>query len=213
MSTYPVMSPTTHRQAATHLAKHDPHLAAVIAVIGECKILPHTNYYQDIVESIIGQQLSVKAAATINKRFRDLFGPRFPTPAQILEQDIETLRSVGLSRPKARYIQDLAQHVVDGRLSFDGLDNLSNQEVVTKLTAVKGIGEWTAHMFLMFCMGRTDILAWGDLGIRNSIKKLYSLERNPSPDDIRAIAKKYNWHPYESIACWYLWQALDNEPK
>ncbi len=207
------MSPTTHQQAANHLAAHDPQLAGVIAKVGLCKILPHTNYYQDIVESIIGQQLSVKAAATITKRFRELFGAQFPTPQQILDKDIDSLRSVGLSRSKALYIQDLAQHVMDGRLSFDGLDDLSNQEIITKLTAVKGIGEWTAHMFLMFCMGRTDILAWGDLGIRNSIKKLYNLTDNPSPADIKNIATTYNWHPYESIACWYLWQALDNEPK
>jgi len=207
------MSPSTHKKAATHLTAHDPHLAKIIAIVGPCKILPHTNYYQDIVESIIGQQLSVKAAASITKRFRDLFGPSFPTPQQILDRDIDALRSAGLSRPKAIYIQDLAQHIQDGRLRFDGLDNMSNQEVIAKLTAVKGIGEWTAHMFLMFCMGRTDILAWGDLGVRNSIKKLYQLQHNPSPADIQAIAEKYQWHPYQSIACWYLWQALDNEPK
>ncbi len=213
MPIYPLMSLSNHKKASAHLATHDPHLADVIAVVGLCTISPHTNYYQDLVRSIIGQQLSVKAAASINKRFCDLFGDTFPTPQQILAKDLETLRAVGLSRPKVAYIQDLAQHVVDGRLSFEGLDAMSNQQVIDTLTAVKGVGEWTAHMFLMFCMGRTDVLAWGDLGIRNGIKKLYGLEDNPTPDDIRMLAQRYQWHPYESIACWYIWQSLDNEPK
>lgn len=202
----------TVRLAAQHLAKHDPVLKPVIQKAGLCTIRPHKNYYQELVESIISQQLSVKAAASILKKFVALFGGVFPSPEQILGNDIETYRSVGLSRGKAAYIQDLAQHVIDGRVKFDHLDGLSNDEVIAELTAVKGIGEWTAHMFMMFCMGRLDVLAHGDLGIKNGIQKLYGLEKQPDAEDVRHVAKKNGWHPYESIACWYVWQSLDNKP-
>lgn len=117
-----------------------------------------------------------------------------------------------MSRAKATYIRDLAQHVVDGKIKFDHLDALSNEEVIRELLPVKGIGEWTVHMFLMFCMGRLDVLATGDLGIKNGMKKLYGLDHLPSPQEITAIATQNHWHPYESIACWYIWQSLDNAP-
>ena len=195
------------------LVKYDLILAKLINDYGACTIKPHKNYYQELVDSIISQQLSVKAARTIEKRFCELFGGRgFPSPEQILTKDIEELRSVGLSRGKAAYVRDLAQHVIDGRVKFDHLDNLSNEEVILELTAVKGIGVWTAHMFLMFCMGRLDILAYGDLGIKNGIQKLYSFDHSPAPDEIIELAEKNRWHPYESVACWYIWQSLDNAP-
>lgn len=198
--------------AAAHLSQ-DPVLKPLITVHGLCPIRPHTNYYQDLVESIIGQQLSVRAARSITQRFVNLFGGIFPSPQQILQKDIEQLRGAGLSRPKATYIQDLARHVLEGRVRFDHLDSLSNEEIIRELTPVKGIGEWTVHMFLMFCMGRLDVLAWGDLGVRNAARKLYGLDSLPSPEELRTIATQHNWHPYESVACWYLWQSLDNEPK
>ncbi|MBX6334814.1 DNA-3-methyladenine glycosylase 2 family protein [Candidatus Saccharibacteria bacterium] len=198
--------------AARHLAEHDPVLAPIIKRAGPCTMRPHRNYYQELVESIISQQLSVKAAAAILKKFVALFGGTFPSPEQILSKDIETYRSVGLSRNKAMYIRDLAQHVIDGAVQFDHLDALSNDEIVAELTAVKGIGEWTAHMFMMFCMGRPDVLAHGDLGIRNGIQKLYGLKKLPDAATIRRIAQKNNWHPYESVACWYVWYSLDNKP-
>jgi DNA-3-methyladenine glycosylase II len=200
------------KEAAEYLSQHDPVLAKVIATSPLCDIRPHTNYYQELVESIIGQQLSVKAAAAIVKRFRDMFGGTFPSPEQILTKDLEELRAIGFSYAKGRYVQDLAQHIIDGNVKFDKLDSLSNEEVITELTAVKGIGEWTAHMFLMFCMARSDILPVGDLGIRNSMRALYGLEHAPSPDEIRDIAKKYDWQPYESVASWYVWQSLGNKP-
>jgi len=201
------------QKAADHLAKHDLVLAAVIAKYSLCDITPNKNYYQELVDAIISQQLSVKAARSIEKRFCELFGSsNFPPPEKILQKSVEELRMVGLSRGKAAYILDLAQHVVDGRVKFDHLDALSNDEVIKELTAVKGIGEWTAHMFLMFCMGRLDVLAHGDLGIRNGIQKLYGLDHSPAPDEIKGLAKKNTWHPYESVACWYIWQSLDNTP-
>lgn len=200
-------------KAAEHLSKHDPVLASVIASSPLCNIKPHKNYYQELVDSIISQQLSVKAARAIEKRFCALFGSSdFPSPQQILTKSIDELRSVGLSRGKAAYVRDLAQHVVDGKVKFDHLDSLSNQEVIDELVAVKGIGEWTAHMFLMFCMGRLDILAYGDLGIKNGIQKLYKLDHSPTPQEIQELADKNKWHPYESVACWYVWQSLDNKP-
>jgi DNA-3-methyladenine glycosylase II len=202
----------TYQAAADYLSKHDPHLAPVVARFGLCTIHPHNNYYQDLVESIIGQQLSVKAAASIRNRFRNLFGGQLPTPEQILTKSVEELRSVGFSRAKAGYVRDLAQHVIEGKVTFDHLPALSNEEIIGELTDVKGIGEWTVHMFLMFCMGRLDILAHGDLGIKNGIKKLYSLDHVPSPQEIKAIAGQYSWAPYQSIACWYIWQSLDNQP-
>ena len=201
-----------HRQAAEHLKVNDPLLAPVIDRFGLATIEPHTNYYPELVDAIISQQLSVKAAATIVSRFKDLFGSDWPTPEQILERDIEEFRSVGLSRAKAGYVQDLAAHVLDGSVSFDKLDSQSNDEITKELTAVKGIGEWTAHMFLLFCMGRTDVLAWGDLGVRSAIRKLYGFENLPTPDEVREVAATHGWHPYESIACWYLWKSLDNVP-
>lgn len=199
-------------EAAAYLAQHDEKLAPVIAQYGLCTIRPHTNYYQELIDSIISQQLSVKAAAAIEQRFRDLFGGEFPSPEQILTKNLEELRAIGLSYAKGRYLQDLADRIMNGSVQFDHLDALNNAAIAAELTAVKGIGEWTAHMFLMFCMGRSDVLPVGDLGIRNGVGKLYGLGGAASPDDIRRIAAENHWHPYESIASWYIWQSLDNKP-
>lgn len=208
-----VLSDDVAKRAAEHLAKADPVLAPIIAEKGPCPIRPHKNYYQTLVGEIIGQQLSVKAAASIRRRFEDLFEGGFPEPTAILEKSAEELRGVGLSYAKANYIRDLAQHVTDGKIKFDHFDDSSNDEIIAELVDVKGIGEWTAHMFLMFCMARTDILAPGDLGIRNAIKKLYGFEDAPTPEDVKKVAAKHKWHPYETIACWYLWKSLDNAPE
>ena len=207
-----IISKEVLEQAAAELSKRDERLAPVIARAGLCTIEPHRDYYRALANSIIGQQLSVKAAATIKRRFVDLFGGEFPTPEQILETPNERLRSCGLSQSKANYIVDLAQHILDGRLDLSNLDQQTNEAITEKLTDVKGIGEWTAHMFLMFCMGRTDVLATGDLGIRNGVRKLYELDHAPTPTEVTDIARKHNWHPYETIACWYVWHSLDNAP-
>lgn len=205
--------PSSLQTAVDYLARVDPVLAEVIATHSLPAIEPHGNYYQELVESIISQQLSVKAADTIRHRFIDLFaGDTFPTPAQILTKSIDEFRAVGLSRQKAGYIQDLAAKVQDGTVTFDHLDRLSNDEIIRELTAIKGVGTWTVHMFLIFCMGRLDVLPVGDLGIKNGIQKLYKLPTLPSAEDMEYIATKQEWHPYESIASWYIWQALDNKP-
>jgi DNA-3-methyladenine glycosylase II len=199
-------------KALKHLSANDAVLAQLIKDYPEPAFTKHGNYYQELVDSIISQQLSVKAARAIEGRFKDLFGGHFPSPEQILTKDIEELRGVGFSRPKARYVQDLAQKIIDGEVRFDTIDALSNDEIITELTKVKGIGEWTVHMFLMFCMGRLDVLPIGDLGIRNGVTKLYALDTVAAPEDVRAIAEKNNWRPYESVASWYVWQSLDNVP-
>ena len=203
-----------YEEAAAYLRTHDRVLAPIIDRAGPSTIRPHHNYYQALVGSIISQQLSVKAADTIERRFCGLFGDTttLPSPEQILTKDVDELRSAGLSRGKALYVRDLAQHVIDGKVRFDHLDKLTNDEIIAELTAVKGIGVWTVHMFLMFCMGRLDVLPVGDLGIKNGIRTLYGLDHAPTPDEIAAIAKKNRWHPYESIAAWYIWHSLDNKP-
>lgn len=204
---------STYRQAAEHLRKADPVLAPLIDRYGLCTIKPHTDYYGALAGSIISQQLSVKAADTIERRFCHLFSSdALPSPEQILTKDIEELRSVGLSRGKATYIRDLAQHIVNGKVRFDGIERLSNEEIIATLTDVKGIGEWTVHMFLMFCMGRLDVLAPGDLGVRNAIRNLYGLKDAPAPKEVVALAGKNGWVPYQTVACWYLWRSLDNTP-
>lgn len=207
---------STHTEALARATTHlqtDPVLAPLIAAYGPCTIAPHTNYYQELVESIVGQQLSVKAAASINRRFVELFGGVFPSPEALLERTVEELRSAGLSGAKAKYVQDLALHVQAGALRFDEFERLSNEEIIRELVAIKGIGEWTAHMFLMFCMARLDVLPVGDLGIRNGIRALYGFDHLPTAEEIRDVASANNWHPYESVASWYVWQSLDDMPK
>ncbi|MBC7943491.1 DNA-3-methyladenine glycosylase 2 family protein [Candidatus Saccharibacteria bacterium] len=208
-----IASPIALARGARHLSLHDSILDRIIKKAGIATIAPHKNYYQELVESIISQQLSVKAAATILKRFVGLFpDSNFPTPDKILGKDIEQLRSVGLSRQKAGYIQDLAAKVLNGTVRFNHLDGLSNEKVITELTQIKGVGSWTVHMFLIFCMGRLNVLPVGDLGIKNGIQKLYNLHEVPTAGDIEQIATQNSWHPYESLACWYVWHSLDNKP-
>jgi len=200
-------------KALAHLQKTDPRMGALIDIYPAPEFKKHTNYYHELVDSIISQQLSVKAARMIEGRFKDLFSGNYPSPEQILEKDVEELRAVGLSRPKARYIQDLAVKILDGTVTFDSINELSNDEIIAELTKVKGIGVWTVHMFLMFCMGRLDVLPTGDLGIRNGIMKLYELDHVPTEREVELIAEENKWSPYESVASWYVWQSLDNTPK
>lgn len=198
--------------AVKHLAQVDPILATVIKDAPLPTFKPHQNYYQELVESIISQQLSVKAAATILKRFRELFDSDFPAPGDILTKEVEDFRAVGLSRQKASYIQDLALKVIDGTVRFDHLDGLDNAAVIEELVKIKGVGVWTVHMFLMFCMARLDVLPTGDLGIKNGIQRLYGLSTRPEAETVEQIAAQNNWHPYESVASWYVWHSLDNMP-
>jgi len=205
--------PQKLRAAEVYLAKADKKLAPIIKSSGPCRLKPHKDHYGELVGSIVGQQLSAKAGGTIWRRVLALFDDKMPTPEQLLKIDGQKLRDAGCSWPKVGYMKDLAQHIIDGRLDLNHVSTMPNDQLIEQLTAVKGIGEWSAHMFMMFGLGRLDILPVGDLGIRKAIQKLYGLRALPDPAKIITIANKNKWHPYESVACWYLWQSLDNSPK
>lgn len=201
------------RQAEKHLIQHDKKLAPVIKYSGPCRIKPHKDHYGELVSSIVGQQLSVKAGGAIWQRVLELFSGKMPTPEQLIKIDDQKLRDAGLSWAKVRYVKDLAQHVLDKRLDLKHIATMPNEQLIEQLTAVKGIGEWSAHMFMMFGLGRLDILPVGDLGIRKAMMNLYGLEQLPDPAACVTVANDNHWHPYESVASWYLWQSLDNSPQ
>jgi len=200
------------QKAADYLAKNDPILATVIKRAGLCTIRPvkSEDYYWELVDAIISQQLSINAARSIEERFKALYPGALPSPDQILVTPDEKLRQVGLSGAKVKYVKSLAEHIRRGTLELEKLNKLSNLEVSRELTAVRGIGEWTAHMFLIFAMARLDVLAVGDLGIKAGVQKLYGFPSLPAPEQITKLSKVNNWHPYESVACWYVWHAKDN---
>jgi DNA-3-methyladenine glycosylase II len=166
--------------------------------------------YGALLRSIVGQQLSTKAARTIYGRMLELFDGHAPSPLQLLAANPDDIRTAGLSRPKINYLRDLAQHVEDGELELERLDELPDEEVIEQLTAVKGIGEWSAHMFLMFHLGRPDVLPVGDQGIRRAVQVQYRLRKLPDPKRLEKIARP--WRPYRTLACLYLWSSLDNKP-
>lgn len=166
--------------------------------------------YVALLRAIVGQQLSVKAARTIYERLLALFDGHEPTPAELLTADPDAMRAAGLSRPKVAYIRDLAQHVEDGSLHLDRLNELADDEVIAELTAVKGLGRWTAEMFLMFHLGRPDVLPVGDVGIQRAVRVAYGLDAHPKPEELERIAEP--WRPQRTLACLYLWRSLDNAP-
>ncbi len=167
--------------------------------------------YGALVRSIVGQQLSTTAARAIYGRLTDRFGGRTPTPAEVLADDPDELRtSAGLSHAKVRYLRSLAEHVLDGSLDLDRLDSLPDDEVIAELVAVKGIGEWSSHMFLMFHLGRPDVLAVGDLGIRRAVMIRYGLPKLPTTPELEAIAEP--WRPYRTLACRFLWRSQRATP-
>jgi DNA-3-methyladenine glycosylase II len=168
-------------------------------------------HYGALVRSIVGQQLSTKAARAIYTRLTDRFGGRTPTPQEVLDDDPDAIRTAaGLSHAKVRYLRSLAEHVLDGSLALDSLNDLPDEEVIAELTAVKGIGEWSSHMFLMFHLGRPDVLPVGDLGIRRAAMGAYGLEKLPDAKELERIAEP--WRPYRTLACRYLWRSLDATP-
>jgi DNA-3-methyladenine glycosylase II len=220
------------RKAINHLKKSDPILSAIIESIGACRMEFGPPEFHSLAEAIVYQQLNGKAAVTIFKRFTALAGDPV-TPEGILKLTDAQLRSVGLSKQKSSYLKDMAQRAHRGELDFSRLPNMTDEEVIKHLTQVKGVGVWTAHMFLMFTLRRPDILPTGDFGIRMAMYKNYLEKRGkrngavvtikvkkksdqkpkkvkiilPTPEQMQKIAKR--WEPYRSIACWYLWQSLD----
>lgn len=204
------------RKALEHLRASDPVLARIIDETGK---LPNSragrpdrsDHYGALVRSIVGQQLSVLAARAIYGRLTDRFGGRPPTPQEILADEPEELRAAaGLSRAKVGFLRSLAEHVITGELELERLDDLPDDEVIAELVAVKGLGVWTVHMFLMFQLERPDVVAVGDLGIRRAIGRAYGLGGLPDAAQIQALAEP--WRPYRTLACRYLWRSLQNEP-
>jgi DNA-3-methyladenine glycosylase II len=163
--------------------------------------------YGALVRTIVGQQLSTKAARTIYGRLAALFGDRPPTPEEILAADEEALRAAGLSRPKISYLRDLARRVINGELDLGALHDLPDEEVIRQITGVKGLGRWSADMFLMFHLARPDVLPAGDLGIRRAVERAYGLPDLPDADTLHDIAAP--WRPERTLACLYLWESLD----
>jgi DNA-3-methyladenine glycosylase II len=166
--------------------------------------------YGALLRSIVGQQLSAKAARSIFERLVDMFDGHAPTPRQLLDADPELIRGAGLSRPKVAYLRDLAERVEDGDLDLERLAELPDEEVCRQLTQVKGLGQWSADMFLIFHLGRPDVLPVGDLGIRRAVQRQYGLKELPEPAELERVAVP--WRPHRSLACLYLWRSLDNEP-
>lgn len=194
------------RKAINHLKKSDPILATIIEQVGPCRMEFGEPTFHSLAEAILYQQLNGKAAVTIFKRFTDLAGDPL-TPAGILKLTDAQMRGVGLSKQKTSYLRDLSEKTRAGLVEFERLSELPEEEVIQHLTQVKGIGVWTAHMFLMFTLRRPDILPTGDYGVQAAIKKHYKKRKWPKPAVMEKIAKP--WVPYRSIACWYLWKSLD----
>jgi len=194
------------RKAINHLKKCDPVLRGIIERVGPFRMEYGPPEFHSLAEAIVYQQLNGKAAVTIFKRFADLAGAPL-TPEGILKLTDEQLRSVGLSKQKSAYLKDLATKTAAGVLDFSRLAGMPDDEVIEHLTQVKGIGVWTAQMFLMFTLKRPDVLPTGDYGVQAAIKKHYRKRKLPKPKDMEKIARP--WAPYRSMACWYLWKSLD----
>jgi DNA-3-methyladenine glycosylase II len=203
------LSPEGYARARRALMRRDPVLGGLIKQIGSCGMAERQrkDHLTALIGSIVSQQLSTKAAATIFGRFVALFPDNaVPCAAAIAAVEDARLRGVGLSGQKVGYLRDLCARIEDGRLDLDALDSLEDEEVIERLTSVKGFGRWTAEMFLMFRLHRPDVLPVGDLGIQNAVQRLYKLRKRPDPKRLTKIGEP--WRPYRSVACWYLWQSL-----
>lgn len=198
-----------HRKAINHLKKVDPVLARVIDAVGRCTLVPRAEWthFDALVRSIVYQQLSGKAAATIHGRVLELIGDGAETPQRIVATSHEAFRGAGLSNAKARYVRNLAEHVLDGSLPVESLDEMTDDEIIAALTQVKGIGKWSAQMFLMFRLGRPDVLPDLDLGVQKGIQKAYGLRKLPTPAQV--LRRGAKWAPYRTVASWYMWRVLE----
>jgi 3-methyladenine DNA glycosylase/8-oxoguanine DNA glycosylase len=197
------------RKAVAHLKKVDPVLGKVIERVGDYKGWPTGNgtHFDAVCRSIVFQQLSGKAAGTIHGRFVGLYGGRPPKPDELASTPDDQLRAVGLSRQKSAYLKDLGARVASGEVPIETLHELTDSEVIAALTQVKGIGRWTAQMFMMFRLGRPDVLPDLDLGVQKAIQKAYRLRKLPTPEKVLKIGAK--WAPYRTVASWYLWRSID----
>ena len=194
------------RKALNHLKKSDAILAAVIARVGPCQLAYREPTFEALARSIVFQQLSTKAARTIYGRLEEAAGGKI-TPEAIQNLSVGEMRRAGLSKQKIGYIRDLAEHALSGKVDFARLPSMSDEEVIAALTDIKGVGVWTAHMFLIFALRRPNILPVGDLGVRMAIQRAYKKRKIPTPKQVEQIAK--GWHPYCSYAAWYMWRSLE----
>ena len=198
-----------YRSSVRYLKAADPVLAKVISAVGPCRITVRAEgtHFQALARSIVFQQISGKAASTIHARFNALCPGGVATPEAVLAASDAELRSAGLSRQKIGYLRDLARKVTDGTLPLDHVHSLADDDLIAHLVQVKGIGRWTAQMFLMFRLGRRDVLPELDLGIQNAIRRAYKKRKRPTPKQVKQIGAK--WSPHSTVACWYLWRSLD----
>lgn len=204
------MAPSTsHRQAINHLRRVDPVMSSVVDMVGKCTLVPRAEWthFDALVRSIVYQQLSGKAAATIHGRVLTLVGDGAEAPQRIAATAHGDLRAAGLSNAKASYVQNLAEHVLDGSLPVNSLHEMEDDEIIAALTQVKGIGRWSSQMFLMFRLGRPDVLPELDLGVQKGIQKAYRLRKLPTPKQVLRRGEK--WGPYRTVASWYMWRILD----
>jgi DNA-3-methyladenine glycosylase II len=204
------MSPASpHRKALDYLKRVDPVMGDVIERVGRCTLAARTEWthFDALLRSIVYQQLSGKAAATIHGRVVQLIGDGEGAPTRIVGTSHDAFRAAGLSNAKARYVRNLAEHVLDGSLPVDSLHELSDEDIISALTQVKGIGKWSAQMFLMFRLGRPDVLPDGDLGVQKGIQKAYKLRKLPTPAQVLRRGQK--WAPYRTVASWYMWRILE----
>ena len=204
--------PIDYVKARRVLARKDPVLADLMRRHGACGLgdAQHEDPFRALVHAIISQQLSSKAAATIERRVYALLGGAVPTPADVAAVSDAQLRAAGMSAQKIRYLRDLSARVESGALDLASLHELPDEAVIAALTQVKGIGRWTAEMFLMFRLHRPDVLPVGDLGIVRAVQRVYRLRTVPTPERLLRLGEP--WRPYRSVACWYLWASLDNAP-
>jgi DNA-3-methyladenine glycosylase II len=204
------MPPSPHRPALSHLRKVDPTLATIIDRVGPCRLETRRTgtHYDALVRSIVFQQLSGKAAGTIHRRFCEIYPGNRPRAEHVLATEDSVLRAAGLSRQKIGYLRDLSARVADRSLPLAHLGRLSDDAIIEHLVQVKGIGRWTVQMFLIFRLGRPDVLPELDLGVQTAIQRAYGLKKRPAPKDVLRIGEK--WRPYASIASWYLWRSLEN---
>ncbi len=193
-----------YADATAHLGAVDPVLAKIISNVGPCTLQPESHGFMTLVDAIVSQQISLKAAAAIMARVVAAVAPL--TPANLLAQPPETLRALGLSGQKARYLLDLAAHVDDGRIDLATLPELDDEAIIAQLLPVKGIGRWTAEMYLIFALGRPDVLPVDDLGLRQGVQRAYGHPALLGRAELAALAAP--WRPYRSVATWYLWQSL-----
>lgn len=208
------MTPRDYSAARRALMRRDPVLAAIIKQRGPCQlgaVRDRFDHFAMLVRAIVFQQLSTKAATTIYNRLLDAMPGGTPTPGGLASLSDDQLRAAGISRQKAAYLRDLCTKVSGGAVPLHEVDHLSDDEVVVALTQVKGIGRWTAEMFLIFRLQRPDVLPLGDLGIVNAIRKAYGLRKKPTAKRLQKIGE--SWRPYRSIACWYLWRSLEPLPE